>query len=115
MEGTALTALAGLSAYSSWSGGRIADLKTRSLILVSYRKFQNDFRAMRRGKTGYIDDVVTDARTQISDKRPLLGMKGSTKGVPETLFGRRMTNVRVWGNLLYRLPSGRFKPFRGTR
>ena len=79
-EGKALTALAGLSAYSSWSGGRIAALKTRSLILVSYRKFQNDFREISRGKTGYIDDVVTHSRTQFSDKRPLIGMKGLTKG-----------------------------------
>jgi hypothetical protein len=44
MEGEALTVLAGLSAYSSLSDGRIAALKKRSSILVSYRKFQNDFR-----------------------------------------------------------------------
>ena len=83
MEGKALTALAGLSAYSSSSGGRIAALKTHSSILVFYRKFQNDFREICRGKTGYIDDVVTHARTQLSDKRPLIGMKGLRKEFKE--------------------------------
>ena len=80
LEGKALTELAGLSAYSSSSGGLIAGLKTRSLILVSYRKFQTIFAKISRGKTGYIDDVITHARTQLSDKRPLIGMKGLGRG-----------------------------------
>jgi len=81
MAGQALTVLVGLSAYSSSSGGRIAALKTRSLILVSCRKFQNDFREISRGKTGYIDDVLARAMTLLSDKRPLVGTSGSRKAM----------------------------------
>jgi hypothetical protein len=65
MEGKALTELAGLSAYSSSSGGRIAALKTCSLILLFYRKFQNDFRETSRGKTSHIDDVITHPKTRL--------------------------------------------------
>ena len=83
LEGKALTALAGLSAYSSSSGGRIAALKTRLLILLSYQKFQNVFRETSRGQTSHIDDVRRRARTRFSDKRPIVGMKSLGRGVQE--------------------------------
>ena len=69
MAGKALTELAGLSAYSSSSGGRIAALKTRPLILVFYRKFQSYFRETNRGQTSHIDDVKALGRTRLYDKR----------------------------------------------
>src|SRR3984885_12417714 len=75
----ALAELAGLSGYSSSSGCRIVAPETRSLILVSYRKFQNDFRETGRGNTSHIVDVRTLARTSFSDKRPIIGTSGSKR------------------------------------
>jgi hypothetical protein len=49
------------------------------LILVFYRRYQNDSRETSPGKTSHIDDVINLGMTGFYYKRPILGTKGFGK------------------------------------